>query len=221
MQFTFGMWREQQLRQQRNASRKSGRLLALLNAPINITSDADYAAPHTLVSIGDSSSDCSDSSDYGSCCGDDQNNNSTNNNNTCSSSFTFRRREVHLRWPSEYTYCMQHVVSDCCEGFYCPPIPAVTASTATDDADGGRGDAIGTREEKAAIQQWLLDSGFDLSRWLCFYKQAVVPVALPPRPDCDSGSMMMMQQLQQNQMMMQQQQEDETRKRKYSPIEET
>lgn len=213
MQFTFGVWREQQLRQQRNASRKSGRLLALLNAPINITSDADYEAPHTLVSIDDSSSDCSDSSDYGSCCGDDQNNNNTSTNNTCSSSFTFRRREVHLRWPSEYTYCMQHVLSECCEGFYCPPIPAVTA-TATDDADadGGRGDAIGTREEKAAIQQWLLDSGLDLSRWLCFYKQAgVVPVALPPRPDCDSGPMMMMMQ----------QQEDETRKRKYSPIEET
>jgi len=156
VQFTFGVWREQQLRQQRNASRKSGRLLALLNAPVKITSDdcvnCFTADEVPQISGGDSSSDSS-ASDYGS------------DDNNCTFSF---RRKVHLRWPSVYTYCMQHVLSDCCEGFYCPPLPAVTAGEPDEDRESVY--AIGSREEKAAIQQWLLGSSLDLNRWLCFYK---------------------------------------------------
>ena len=230
VQFTFGIWREQQLRQQRNASRKSGRLLALLNAPINITSDACTAmgcGGPAEESLGDScsysSSDCCDSSDYGSCSGDDQ----INNKCSSSSSFIFRRREVHLRWPSEYTYCMQHVLSDCCEGFYCPPIPAVT-DAADGHSIGSREESdalsIGTREEKTAIQQWLLDSGLDLGRWLCFYKPVAIPVGSPPRPDCDTGLIQQpeMEGTMSLQIKMSIQDEmpiqDESRKRKCSPL---
>lgn len=201
MQFTFGVWQDQQLAQQRrsvisgssNSASNSATLRALQCMPVSLTSD--YAPrkrglnPHGIAGASAEGTSQSQSQGDNGASSAESDLRSGNLHSTCGSEEgeeeedeekeeddgavssdeedeqpTYRvkakaartPRRVSLRWPSPYSYCLQHIVGSAYEGYYCPPLPL---------------------SEEVLAQKTVYDAGvFGVtsdtvkSDWLCIYK---------------------------------------------------
>lgn len=203
MQFTFGVWQDQQLAQQRrsvisgssNSASNSATLRALQCMPVSLTSD--YAPrkkgvnPHGIAGSGSEggvsgsegvsgvssaesehheTDDAEHMSENDEDQGEEEEEEEGDEDDGAVSSDeedeqpTYRAkakperapRRVSLRWPSPYSYCLQHIVGSAFEGYYCPPLPLseeVLAQKTVYDAG-----VFGVTSDKIK------------SDWLCIYK---------------------------------------------------
>lgn len=160
VQFTFGVWQDQQLKQQQksvisgssNSFSNSATLRALRHMPVNLTTDAEPAntnssAEGSAEGEGEASGDSSD--------GDSSEDDFVSEQTKAPKAKSAPRR-VSLRWPCPYSYSLQHIVGIRYEGYYCPPLPdsEVVPDKSAQDAGifGVPGDSSG-------------------NKWMCIYKE--------------------------------------------------
>lgn len=158
VQFTFGVWQDQQLKQQQksvisgssNSFSNTATLRALRHMPVNLTTDAKPDGVSEGESAGSADEEGSGSSD-GDSSEDDFVSEQTKAPKTKSAP-----RRVSLRWPCPYSYSLQHIVGERYEGYYCPPVPdtEVVPDKSAQDAGifGVPGDSSG-------------------NKWMCTYKE--------------------------------------------------
>lgn len=187
MQFTFGVWQDQQLAQQRrsvisgssNSASNSAILRALQNMPVSLTSDyvprinkkdsagsAESASEEENATHddnnGDTNEDGADSGEVSDENSDDDEPTFTNKNNNKGKpdkKDKYSSRRVSLRWPSPYSYSLQHIIGADYEGYYCPPMPIEE-------------DEAALLAEKNAYNAGVFGATSDKIKheWLCIYK---------------------------------------------------
>jgi hypothetical protein len=209
VQFTFGIWQDQQLRQQQksvvsgssNSACNSATLRALRYMPVTLTSDltvssvgdtaqgASGGGQHALsgaeVAVADAS-DAQQESDSDVSSSDDDDEIDVD---ASTEEWVRRRaeraaakelrqaqmRRVSLRWPSPYSYCLQHVTSGTYDGYYCPPMPPAEEEKVanTEGVDTSGADTSGKKAEgEDALDAGVFGTTADNAQheWLCIYK---------------------------------------------------
>lgn len=161
MQFTFGLWQDQQLKQQQrsvisgssNSNSNSATLRALQFMPVNLTSDLERNEPNSMEIAAGSLNGGSDTSsgEEDSAITEEQ---WRANKQRAKELKKAQNKRVSLRWPSTYSYCLQHVRSQCWDGYYCPPAP-LEEEIQRDALDAG---VFGVPSENAK------------NEWLCIYR---------------------------------------------------
>jgi hypothetical protein len=215
VQFTFGIWQDQQLRQQQksvvsgssNSACNSATLRALRYMPVTLTSDLTVptvgdaaqgtsggdgvagSGQHALSGAEVAGTDASDAqqatdSDVSSSDDDDE-----IDVDASTEEWVRRRaeraaakelrqaqmRRVSLRWPSPYSYCLQHVMSGSYDGYYCPPMPPAEEEKVanTEGVDTSGADTSGKKAEgEDALDAGVFGTTADNAQheWLCIYK---------------------------------------------------
>jgi len=202
VQFTFGVWQDQQLAQQRrsvisgssNSASNTATLRALQCMPVSLTSDyaprKKGANPHGIAGAGgadgnmsegmieggvrsgetaaevDQMEDEEEEEEYEDEEADDDGEVSSDEEDDEQPTYRVKAkperapRRVSLRWPSPYSYCLQHIVGSVYEGYYCPPLPLSEEELAQKTVyDAG---VFGVTSDKVK------------SEWLCIYKPILV-----------------------------------------------
>jgi len=183
VQFTFGQWQDQQLKQQQrsvisgssNSNSNSATLRALQYMPVNLTSDLDRDHPvdcsvvvesrGVLAPNSEASADAPvDYPDSSSSSSDDEDSAAAEqhwraNRLAAKELKKAQMKRVSLRWPSTYSYCLQHVRSQRWDGYYCPPAPAPAPLE-------------GELHQKDALDAGVFGVPSDKAKneWLCVYR---------------------------------------------------
>jgi hypothetical protein len=175
VQFTFGAWQDQQLKQQQrsviagssNSFANTATLRALQYMPVSLTSDMEVV--EVVAQSAGEAEGCDDSDSDSDSSDEDELADSSRADADFQQRMAERARakelkkaqlrRVSLRWPCPYSYCLQHIQSARGDGYYCPPVPV-------DDGTGGEVPVKDTVD--AGVFGATSDSA--TKEWLCIFK---------------------------------------------------
>jgi hypothetical protein len=180
VQFTFGAWQDQQLKQQQrsvisgssNSFSNTATLRALQFMPVSLTSDMPAPAPEVTAEEGGSKPQCA-GSEVSECDSSDED--ELANSGRADADFQQRMadrarakelkkaqlRRVSLRWPCPYSYCLQHIQSTRGDGYYCPPVPL----------EGGKeGEEVSVKKDAVDAGVFGATNESAVKEWLCVFK---------------------------------------------------
>jgi hypothetical protein len=178
VQFTFGAWQDQQLKQQQrsvisgssNSFSNTATLRALQYMPVSLTSDMPAPVPGGTEEGGGKPQGAE--SDVSECDSSDED--ELADSSRADADFQQRMaerarakelkkaqlRRVSLRWPCPYSYCLQHIQSARGDGYYCPPVPV----------DDGKGEEEVPVKDTVDAGVFGATSDSATKQWLCVFK---------------------------------------------------